>query len=382
MDLFRRIFGAEQPQPDDENATPQNNADSSAPENDDVSRSAAVNQSSEETDDGLQTGDLPEESTDTTSTEGETQDVQETPIANEPESSTSVDITETDEPGNETVIPEPPGITRPLPEEATTTGQNGHILYGQASDTGMVRTNNQDSALSFYYASNTYEEHPDFGVFIVADGMGGHKEGEKASSITASEVMKDIFKTVFMPMISGEEMTSERLTIREALQQSIQKANEIVRKEVKDGGTTITAVVVLGDQAHIGHVGDSRAYVLANGSDLEQITRDHSVVQRLLELDKINQEEAEQHDQRNVLYRAIGQNEDVEPDIMRRRLESNTYMLLCSDGLWGIVDEADMKEIILQTENPQEACNKLIAMANTNGGNDNITVILLKIPSN
>ncbi|MCA9914762.1 MAG: Stp1/IreP family PP2C-type Ser/Thr phosphatase, partial [Anaerolineae bacterium] len=336
----------------------------------------------EETGDGLQTADLVEITTEKTPTEGETQDVLENPTANDEESNESVDEAEAEEPGTETVIPEPPGITRPLPEEATSTGRNGHILYGQASDTGMVRSNNQDSAVSFYYASNTYEELPDFGVFIVADGMGGHKEGEKASSITATEVMKDIFKTVFLPMVSGEEMTSERLTIREALQQSIQKANNTVRKEVKDGGTTITAIVVLGDQAHIGHVGDSRAYVLNPGSEMEQITRDHSVVQRLLELDKINQEEAEQHEQRNVLYRAIGQNEDVEPDIMRRRLESNTYILLCSDGLWGIVNDSDMKDIILGSENPQEACNKLIAQANTNGGNDNITAILLKIPGN
>ncbi len=287
-----------------------------------------------------------------------------------------------EEPGADTIIPEPPGITRPLPEEATSANKSGHLTYGQASDKGMVRSNNQDAAVSFYFASDTVEEQPDFGIFIVADGMGGHKEGEKASSMTASEVLQDIFRTVFLPMISGEEMTAERLTIREALQQSIQKANAIIRKEVKDGGTTITAMVIVGDQAHIGHVGDSRAYVLVPGGDLEQITRDHSVVQRLIELDKINEQEAEQHEQRNVLYRAIGQNEDVEPDIMRKRLESNSYILLCSDGLWGMVDEADIKGVILQTPDPQEACNKLIALANTNGGTDNITAVILKIPSN
>lgn len=382
MDLFRRIFSTTQPQPDSESSTPENTVGSSAPEADHTTSEAETEPSPENTGDGLQTAELVDKPIEEPSSEGDTQDVSEKPVADENEPAEAANEAEAEDPGADTVIPVPPGITRPLPEEATAADRSGHILYGQASDTGMVRSNNQDAAISFYYASNTYEEHPDFGVFIVADGMGGHKEGEKASSITASEVMKDIFNTVFMPMISGEEMTSERLTIREALQQSIQQANNTVRKEVKDGGTTITAMVILGDQAHIGHVGDSRAYVLAAGSDMEQITRDHSVVQRLLELDKINHEEAEQHEQRNVLYRAIGQNEDVEPDIMRRRLESNTYILLCSDGLWGMVDEAAMKDIILQTENPQEACNKLISLANTNGGNDNITAVLLKIPGN
>jgi serine/threonine protein phosphatase PrpC len=387
MDLFRRIFGTPQDEEGDTSGMsnePEETNDTlplqPETENQETLSDASIGESTmSDAANNLSTEEVAKSET-VTEEQHDTKPPEDLEKLDE-QPATETEEVEEEDPGADTIVPMP-GITRPLPEEATNANKSGHITYGQASDTGMVRTNNQDSALSFYFASDTVNEQPDFGIFIVADGMGGHKEGEKASSITASEVLQDIFKTVFLPMVSGEEMTSERLTIREALQQSIQKANTIIRKEVKDGGTTITALVVVGDQAHIGHVGDSRAYLLVPGGDLEQITRDHSVVQRLIELDKINEEEAEQHEQRNVLYRAIGQNEDVEPDIMRKRLEGNSYILLCSDGLWGMVNETDMKDVILQTPDPQEACNKLIALANTNGGTDNITAILLKIPSN
>ena len=127
-------------------------------------------------------------------------------------------------------------------------------------------------------------------------------------------------------------------------------------------------------------MGDSRAYLIQQDG-IEQITRDHSVVQRLIELDQLLPEEAETHEQRNVLYRAIGQNDDIEVDILRRRLPSNSYILLCSDGLWGMVSDADIHNIVINTDDPQEACDKLIALGNTNGGTDNISVLVLKLPN-
>jgi serine/threonine protein phosphatase PrpC len=274
----------------------------------------------------------------------------------------------------------PLGVTQPLPPEPIPMAQSGHLVFGQSSDQGMVRTNNQDAAVSFFFTSDTVDDRPDFGVFIVADGMGGHKEGEKASALTASTVMEDIFKTIYLPMIQDEDLHSDRPTITEALTDAVHTANVKVRDKVKDGGTTITALVVLGDQAYIAHVGDSRAYLITQEAGVEQLTRDHSVVQRLIELDQLTPEEAETHEQRNVLYRAIGQNEEVEVDILRRRLPSNAQILMCSDGLWGLIKRQDIHDIVLNTVDPQEACEKLVALANMNGGTDNITAILLKFP--
>lgn len=277
-----------------------------------------------------------------------------------------------------------PGITRPLPEAEQFSDTNkGHLAFGQASDQGMVRLNNQDAAFSFYFTSETVDEFPDFGIFVVADGMGGHQEGEKASAITARTMATEVLSKIYIPLVNGVDINGpDQPTIVEAMVDAVQKANETVRKEVEDGGTTLTGVVVRGEAAHIAHVGDSRAYWINNGNSIERITRDHSVVERLIELGQITPEEAEYHDQRNVLYRAIGQNEDVEVEIHRKRLIPNSHILLCSDGLWNMVSDKDILEIIKNTPDTQTACEKLVALANAHGGSDNITAILIKTPTN
>lgn len=275
-----------------------------------------------------------------------------------------------------------PSTTRPLPDADQFEGKTkGRLSFGQASDQGMVRLNNQDSAFSFFFTSETVDDFPDFGVFIVADGMGGHQEGEKASAITARTMAMDIMNRVYTPLLKGVQMTDvQQPGIVDVMIEAVRKGNDAVRAEVSDGGTTLTGVVIRGEAAHIAHVGDSRAYWITPSNGIEKITRDHSVVARLQELDQINEDEAAHHEQRNVLYRAIGQNEEVEVDIHRKRLVPNAHMLLCSDGLWNMVNDDDIYEIIQNTPNPQEACDKLVALANTNGGTDNITAILIKTP--
>lgn len=281
-------------------------------------------------------------------------------------------------------IEQGPGITRPLPEaEQFNETAKGHLAFGQASDQGMVRLNNQDAAFSFYFTSETIDDFPDFGIFVVADGMGGHQEGEKASAITARTMATEVLSKIYIPLVNGVDINDpDQPTIVEAMVDAVQKANESVRNQVEDGGTTLTGVVIRGEAAHIAHVGDSRAYWINNGSSIERITRDHSVVERLIELGQITPEEAEYHDQRNVLYRAIGQNEDVEVEIHRKRLVPNSYILLCSDGLWNMVNDKDILEIIKNTPDTQTACEKLVALANAHGGSDNITAILIKTPAN
>ena len=277
-----------------------------------------------------------------------------------------------------------PGVTRPLPDaDQFIQTSGGHLAFGQASDQGMVRSNNQDSAFSFYFTSETVDEFPDFGVFVVADGMGGHQDGEKASAITARTVATHILNRIYTPLLRGVDMNDpDQPTIVEVMVDSVQKANEAVRDEVVDGGTTLTAVVVRGEAAHIAHVGDSRAYWITAAGHIEKITRDHSVVERLIELGQITREEAEFHEQRNVLYRAIGQNDEVEVEIHRKRLVPGTAMLLCSDGLWNMVSDDEILELVKNTADPREVCEKLVALANAHGGTDNITAILIKTPTN
>lgn len=275
------------------------------------------------------------------------------------------------------------GVTRPLPSEPTMPAPRGHLVYGQASDKGMVRHNNQDTAMSFFYKSDSVDEFPDFGIFIIADGMGGHHDGEKASAITGRTVLSEITNSIYLPLIHGDDMNSvDRPTIADALKDAVKRANRAVRKEVPEGGTTITTLVVMSNFGHLAHVGDSRAYLITPQNGIEQITRDHSLVARLIELEQLTPEEAAEHEQRNVLYRAVGQAEELEVDYLPRRLPSNAHLLICSDGLWGMVTEDDILEVVRNTPDPQEACEKLTALANTKGGTDNISVILLKMPAN
>lgn len=274
------------------------------------------------------------------------------------------------------------GATRPLSADSLDMFQphDGHIEFGQASDQGMVRTNNQDAAITFFSTSSSVDERPDFGMFIVADGMGGHHDGEKASAMASRIVSAEIIREIYLPMLDNTNIhDADRPTIGEILDTAVKRANEQIMEVVSDGGTTVTALITIGDLAHIAHVGDSRAYLITE-DDFELITRDHSVVQRLIELNQLNREEASEHPQRNVLYRAVGQSSELEVDTLTRRLPPDSHVLICSDGLWGAVTEEEIREILTTSANPQEACEKFIGLANTHGGQDNITSILLRTP--
>lgn len=269
------------------------------------------------------------------------------------------------------------GVTQPLAQETIIGPKSDFITFGQVSDVGLVRTNNQDAAYSFFAKSDSVDKRPGFGLFVIADGMGGHHDGEKAAAIAAKVVSSHVMTRIYTPFLTGD-IDEDAPPLSETLLDAVQKANKEVIRQVTDGGTTTTAVIVVGGLAHFAHVGDSRAYLITQDG-VEQITRDHSLVQRLIEIDQLTPEEATTHPQRNVLYRALGQTEALEVDIMTRRLPADSRLLLCSDGLWGLVDERSLFDIAMNTRDPQQACEKLVALANTQGGIDNITVILLNI---
>jgi protein phosphatase len=252
------------------------------------------------------------------------------------------------------------------------------MKVGIAQSTGIERSHNEDTLFALHGSGANQPGLPEFGLFIVADGMGGHRAGEIASAISVRKVAQFIIQQSFLHLFDPQN-TAEIPPLQELMREALEAANQAVVERVPGGGTTLTAAVVLGHQVTLGHVGDSRAYFISP-EDVRVITRDHSLVERLKELGQLSDEEAAIHPQRNVLYRAIGQGSNLEVDVSTQSIPNNAYMLLCSDGLWNVVPEDRIKQIVLETGDPQTACDLLVQEANAAGGPDNITAILVYFP--
>ena len=236
----------------------------------------------------------------------------------------------------------------------------------------MVRDHNEDAyklpedtdALTL--AKNGY-------LYVLADGMGGHQKGEVASTVTTDTVSTEYYASIIQ--ISNE---NPEQAIVEALANAIEVANEKVMDATQGGGTTIVAAVLYEDRLVSMNVGDSRAYLLRD-NELYLLSRDHSLVSRLVEMGKITDEEALTHPRRNVLYQALGQGSEVEIHTVTEKLQLGDIIILCSDGLWGEVSDPAIKETLNNAETPIEAAQKLIESANESGGADNITAIIIQV---
>lgn len=238
--------------------------------------------------------------------------------------------------------------------------QTGPIpAYGARTDVGRVRDHNEDN----YLAAPP--------LFVVADGMGGHEAGEVASEIAVTVLAQQAPDTLDA----------------EALSNAVVTANYAIMRAVEDGcgasgmGTTLTAAMIEGERLLIAQVGDSRAYLM-HQSHLQQITRDHSLMSILIETGQITPEEAEHHPQRSVITRALGGGVDTTPDIYELNVAAGDRLLLCSDGLSGMVGEEDLTEILTRFRDPQKCADQLIKRANMNGGRDNITAVVVDIEGN
>jgi protein phosphatase len=265
------------------------------------------------------------------------------------------------------------------PSQAGQIGQLSPGLHaGKFSDIGQTRERNEDSFYTFQsLLQHNYGQDP-FGLFIVADGMGGHQKGEVASSLAARTAAEHILQDIYLPYLASNNQNSANRPINEVLIAAVERANTVVQEAVPDGGTTLTIALVMGKSAYIAHVGDTRVYWFNQGN-LKQVTKDHSLVQRLVELGQETAEGALTHPQRNVLYRAIGQGTAMEVDVFVQHLPPGSSLLLCSDGLWGPVKNDLLREIISTSATPQEACERLIEAANKNGGEDNITAVTVSM---
>jgi serine/threonine protein phosphatase PrpC len=248
------------------------------------------------------------------------------------------------------------------------------LQIGLASHPGCVRERNEDACLALHFSLAQRGEPPlPVGLFVVADGMGGHSLGEQASALACKLAAEHIVRQVCLPLLAESSSHSDRPPINEVLESSVQIAHEAVARQLAEAGTTLTVALMLGDGVYIAHVGDSRAY-LGEQSGLQLLTRDHSMAARLVEMGQATEEETQT--QRNILYKALGRGPRIEPDIVYHSLKQGQYLLLCCDGLWGQISDKEMAKIVNAAATPDIACQQLVIQAKGKGGEDNITVVL------
>ncbi len=247
-----------------------------------------------------------------------------------------------------------------------------YFHYAGLTNTGLIRDHNED-AYKLPEDADADTLAAKGHLYILADGMGGHQKGEVASAVTIETVNQEYYALV-KPLV---HQNPEEAIIT-ALTQAIQKANYDVMDVTEGGGTTIVAAVLYGDSLVAMNVGDSRAYLLRN-NELSLVTRDHSLVSRLVEMGKITETEALTHPRRNVLYQALGQGTEVEIHTYSQKLQRDDIIILCSDGLWGEVSEPYLKQVLNNAPSPLVAAEQLIEQANAAGGTDNITAIIIHV---
>jgi PPM family protein phosphatase len=239
------------------------------------------------------------------------------------------------------------------------------------TDIGRVRENNEDSYL--YWEPGSEEEfHRKGRLAVIADGMGGYEGGQEASRM-AVETVREVYDSAF------------RGDPKAALSEAFLVAHERIRGYAEEHpkfhgmGTTCTALVAVSRKLYFAHVGDSRLY-LVRGSEISRLTRDHSYVSRLVESGIVRSEDAETHPQRHILTAALGSGMEVATDVSPRAvpLEEGDTLVLCTDGLWGVVGEADVMAAVRDKE-PAESCAAMVNLALQRGGPDNITVQVLRV---
>lgn len=265
-----------------------------------------------------------------------------------------------------------------LGEKAKPEGKFAQLVAGSGLDTGQRRENNEDALLCFSGTLGSSGASQPFGLYVIADGMGGHRSGETASETAVRALGNHLVSKLYRPLFGPDPQPTQE-SLREIMEDGVNQAHRAVKKAAPGGGCTLTAALVVGTQLVIAHLGDSRAYLIHRDGRMQALTKDHSLVKRLQEMGQITEEEAAIHPQKSVLYRALGQGEIVQADIFTSMLPTPGFLLICSDGLWGVVSEDDIERIVNSTASPYIACQHLIEAANAAGGPDNISVVLARM---
>ena len=239
------------------------------------------------------------------------------------------------------------------------------MQFFSLSDCGKRRKNNEDFAIAQIFK--------DYIILILADGMGGHNGGEIASGCGAETALSSI-KSKLKDSLTPQE-------ILDILSKAVKRANLEILAEAQASsltgmGTTMDICIIKEQSAYIAHVGDSRVYKISSDKKITRITRDHSLVEFMLESGAITPEEAQHHPQKNVITRALGTNKNVDVDTFTTDISEGEKLLLCSDGLTNMVEESRIAKIVATENSLEQIAHTLVSEANTKGGVDNITVIV------
>ena len=263
-------------------------------------------------------------------------------------------------------------------EEDSSLNPSTQLQSQAASSTGKVRTHNEDALFSLSTQVCLQAQYRALGLYMVADGMGGHVDGERASSLAIQAASRVLLQKFLDPLTLELSFPSGK-SVEALLNQAMQAAQMAVLEGVPGGGSTLTLALVLERQIYFAHVGDTRLYLYTQSGGLQALTRDHSVARRLVDLGQLNAAEAQVNPLRNSLFRALGQGEGFSADFGEVTIEAPAKLLLCSDGLWGTLPEDTLVKSLQAEPIPVDAAWKLVQTANAAGGADNISVIIVDI---
>ena len=255
---------------------------------------------------------------------------------------------------------------------------NVTFVVGRRTDVGQERSLNEDSLLTLDSAAVFRSVNKPVGLFAVADGMGGHAAGDVASRLAIQAIAQRMVEEIFSLAAAGENLPNTSRWLTDTTKAANRAVHDQRRAAGTDMGTTLVMALLIDEQAVIANVGDSRAYLLKQ-DDLTQITTDHSLVERLVATGQITRAESIHHPQKNVIYRVIGDKARIQVDLFEQRLAPGEALLLCSDGLSGMVPDEQLWQIWQASNSPQEACDRLVEAANRAGGEDNITVVIVQV---
>jgi len=263
-----------------------------------------------------------------------------------------------------------------LPVGPRPTGPSG-LTYrvGSLSDIGRSRTNNEDAILTLELKSSFESISSAAILSAVADGVGGSQKGEVASRLALATLVAHAASLLIRPDPKNKA---------EILKASVEAANQDVVKygmahrESEGLASTLVASLIDGDTAYLANVGDSRAY-LVNRGEIKQLTKDHSQVQELVDAGQISSDQSRHFAGRNIITRAVGASTDIQVDTQVVHLSPGDRILLCTDGLWEPVTDEEIHRIVMQSSNPQVACQELVGLANQRGGKDNISLIIAEM---
>jgi serine/threonine protein phosphatase PrpC len=260
----------------------------------------------------------------------------------------------------------------------------GRLIAAAASDIGLTRKGeiNEDSALVLILNRVHESRTLPLGIFAVADGLGGHARGDRASRQAVKVLAHTILRQLALPLVaSPADEPFDDSKVSQMLAEAAREANRALcaanHDTGQDAGSTLVAALVYGETAYIANVGDSRGYVLDDGK-LRRITSDHSLVEQLVVGGMIHPNDVYTHPQRNQIFRSLGDDPEVMIDIFVQQLRPGMRLLLCSDGLWEMVHDPDLHDLLSSTDDLQTVCDSLIAAANAGGGEDNVTALVIE----